>query len=75
MFAQSFKCQACTLHFVLFSWSEARHRPDTVVCPERGNRGSFMHRTIRLSSSTRFRIDDGRKPEIYHVWPFRLRPG
>jgi DNA-directed RNA polymerase subunit RPC12/RpoP len=72
VFAQSFKCHACTLHFVLFSWSETRHRPGTVTCPECGSRGSFMHRTTRLSSSARFRIDEGREPEIYDVWPFRL---
>jgi hypothetical protein len=74
VFAQSFRCDACTLHFVLFSWSEARHRPDTVTCPECGSRGSFLHRTTKLSSSPRFRIDGGREPEIYDVWPFRLRP-
>lgn len=72
VFAQSFKCRECTLHFVLFSWSETRHHPGTIACPECGNRESFMHRRTRLSSSTGFRIDPDREPEIYDVWPFRL---
>lgn len=72
VFAQSFRCMACTLHFVLFSWSATRHSPNTIECPECGNRGSFMHRTTQLSGSTRFRVDRDREPEIYDVWPFSL---
>ena len=72
VFAQSFKCRTCTLHFVLFSWATTRHTPDTISCPECGSRGPFMHRTTQLSASTMFRIDGEREPEIYDVWPFRL---
>jgi DNA-directed RNA polymerase subunit RPC12/RpoP len=71
VFAQSFKCRACTLHFVLFSWSRTRHTPETIACPECGSCGRFMHRTTELSGSQQFRMDPSRDPEIYDVWPFR----
>jgi hypothetical protein len=29
VFAHSFRCNRCTLHFVLFSWARARHSADT----------------------------------------------
>jgi DNA-directed RNA polymerase subunit RPC12/RpoP len=73
VFAQSFRCRACTLHFVLFSWSRTRHTPDTIACPECGHRGGFLHYTTEVSRSVRFRVDDGRDPEIYDVWPYRSR--
>lgn len=71
VFAQSFRCFACTLHFVLFSWSRTRHTPDTIACPECGNRGGFLYRTTEISRSVRFRVDGDRDPEIYDVWPYR----
>jgi predicted RNA-binding Zn-ribbon protein involved in translation (DUF1610 family) len=74
VFAHSFRCDRCTLHFVLFSWAQARHTADTVTCPECGNRGSFLHRITQLSTSRSFRLDAIREPEIYDVWPFRLPP-
>ena len=73
VFAQSFRCRACTLHFVLFSWSRTRHTPETVACPECGRRGGFLHYTTEVSRSVRFRVDESRDPEIYDVWPFRVR--
>ncbi|MGI8615563.1 MAG: hypothetical protein ACR2L4_02110 [Actinomycetota bacterium] len=74
VFAHSFRCGRCTLHFVLFSWSESRHNTDTVTCPECGNTGRFLHRVTHLSGSHSFRVDPLREPEIYDVWPFRLPP-
>ena len=72
VFAQSFKCSSCTLHFVLFSWSATQHNPTTIAgCPECGSRAHFMHRTTLLSTSTQFRTDPERQPEIYDVWPYR----
>ena len=73
VFAQSFRCLACTLHFVLLSWSRTRHTPETIGCPECGQRGRFLHYTTEVSRSVRFRIDDGRDLEIFDVWPFRVR--
>ena len=67
VFAHSFKCYACGLHFVLFSWAERRHGPDTIVCPECGRREGFMHRVTVLSREIRFSADE---TEIYEVWPF-----
>jgi hypothetical protein len=74
VFAHSFRCRRCTLHFVLFSWSASRHRPDTIVCPECRSSRYFLHRITQLSMSTRFSSAPDRKPEIYDVWPFRLAP-
>ena len=74
VFAHSFRCNRCTLHFVLFSWAQERHTADTVTCPECANRGSFLHRITHLSASRVFRVNRGREPEIYDVWPFRLPP-
>jgi hypothetical protein len=71
VFAHSFKCRGCTLHFVLFSWSMSRHTPQTIRCPECGNTGGFMHRITVLSESQRFSFAPDREPEIYDVWPFR----
>ena len=73
VFAQSFRCRGCTLHFVLFSWSRTRHTPETIACPECGQRGGFLHYTTEVSRSVRFRVDDGRDPEIFDIWPFRVR--
>jgi predicted RNA-binding Zn-ribbon protein involved in translation (DUF1610 family) len=72
VFAHSFKCYSCTLHFVLFSWSLSRHTPDTITCPECSVRGGFMHRITRLSTSRAFSLAADREPEIYDVWPFRV---
>ena len=72
VFAQSFRCGQCTLHFVLFSWARGRHTAATVTCPECRNRGSFLHRVTHLSASRVFHVNAGREPEIYDVWPFRL---
>ncbi len=72
VFAHSFRCSQCTLHFVLFSWSAGRHSPDTIVCPECGGSGGFMHRITVLSESRTFSLASDRAPEIYDVWPFRL---
>jgi hypothetical protein len=74
VFAHSFRCHSCTLHFVLFTWTRDRHSPETISCPECGNRGGFLHRVTTLSGSTSFRMDALREPEIYDVWPFRLPP-
>lgn len=74
VFAHSFRCDGCTLHFVLFSWARERHSADTVSCPECGNRSAFLHRVTHLSSSRSFSVDTFREPEIYDVWPFRLPP-
>lgn len=74
VFAHSFRCDRCTLHFVLFSWAQERHSAETVTCPECGNRGGFLHRVTHLSASRVFRVNVGREPEIYDVWPFRLPP-
>jgi hypothetical protein len=73
VFAHSFKCKGCTLHFVTFSWSETRHSAQTISCPECGSTGRFMHRVTKLSDSRQFRMDPERQTEIYDVWPFRLR--
>jgi predicted RNA-binding Zn-ribbon protein involved in translation (DUF1610 family) len=73
VFAHSFKCRRCTLHFVLFSWSMSRHTPQTIHCPECGNSGDFMHRIAVLSESPRFSLASDRQPEIYDVWPFHSR--
>jgi hypothetical protein len=73
VFAHSFKCHRCTLHFVLFSWLATRHRPDTIVCPECRATGPFMHRITQLSESRTFKFEiSDRDPEIYDVWPFRM---
>src|SRR6059036_3920097 len=72
VFAHSFRCRRCTLHFVLFSWSATRHTPNTIVCPECGGSGEFLHRITQLSESRRFSLAPDRETEIYDVWPFRL---
>lgn len=73
VWAHSFKCRRCTLHFVLFSWSATRHTPETISCPECHATGAFLHRIIQLSGSRSFDIGPDREPEIFDVWPFRLR--
>jgi DNA-directed RNA polymerase subunit RPC12/RpoP len=72
VFAHSFKCMRCTLHFVLFSWSLTGHSKSTVICPECGGRDEFLHKSAQLSTSREFRFDAERELEIYDVWPFRL---
>ena len=69
VFAHSFKCMKCGLHFVLFSWAEGRHRPDTIACPECGQCGRFMHRITVLSREKSF---GAAETEIYQVWPFHI---
>jgi DNA-directed RNA polymerase subunit RPC12/RpoP len=71
VFAHSFKCLECGLHFVLFSWAERRLNPDTIACPECGRGGRFMHRVTVLSRERRF---GAAETEIYQVWPFRTAP-
>jgi predicted RNA-binding Zn-ribbon protein involved in translation (DUF1610 family) len=73
VFAHSFRCRRCTLHFVLFSWSVTRHTPHTIVCPECGASGGFLQRITQLSESRQFSLSLDREREIYDVWPFRLR--
>jgi hypothetical protein len=73
VFAHSVRCGSCRLHFVLFSWRSDRHSPITVGCPECGSIGNFLHRVTVLSWSLSFSLDTDREPEIYDVWPFRLR--
>jgi predicted RNA-binding Zn-ribbon protein involved in translation (DUF1610 family) len=70
VWAHSFRCHACTLHFVLFSWSRSRHTPETIVCPECGSGGEFLHRITQLSTSRMMSLAPNRAPEIYDVWPF-----
>jgi transcription elongation factor Elf1 len=73
VFAHSFRCRRCTLHFVLISWLSTRHTPGTIRCPECGNAGRFLHRINQLSTSKMFSLALDRQPEIYDLWPFRLR--
>ena len=40
--------------------------PDTIASPECGRRWKLLHRGQPF---VRFRVDDGRDPEIYDVWP------
>jgi predicted RNA-binding Zn-ribbon protein involved in translation (DUF1610 family) len=75
VFSHSFRCRRCTLHFVLFSWSASRHTPDTIVCPECGGSGGFLHRMTVLSELRTFNLAPDRASEIYDVWPFRLASG
>jgi predicted RNA-binding Zn-ribbon protein involved in translation (DUF1610 family) len=73
VFAHSFRCHRCALHFVLFSWSATRHTPDTILCPECGGSGGFLHRITVLSEGRGFSLARDRAPEIYDVWPFKAR--
>ena len=75
VFAHSFRCRRCTLHFVLFSWSATRHTSDTIICPECDGSGGFLHRITVLSEIRTFNVAPDRTPEIYDVWPFRLAAG
>ena len=72
VFAHSFRCGTCSLHFALFSWQLDRLTPQTVTCPECGNTRDFLHLLTVLSRSRRFRMDVNRYPEIYDVWPFKV---
>ena len=72
VFAHSFRCRRCRLHFVLFSWAAERHRPETIACPECRSSGAFLHMVTQLSASTDFDVAPDRQPEIYDVWPFRI---
>ncbi len=75
VFAHSFRCRRCTLHFVLFSWLATRHTPDTIVCPECGGSSAFLYRITVLSETRTFSLAPDRALEIYDVWPFRLPRG
>ena len=70
VWAHSFRCYRCSLHFVLFSWSAARHTSVTIACPECRSTGRFLHMVTQLSASPRFSMAPDRDPEIYDVWPF-----
>ena len=74
VFAHSFRCRECSLHFVLFSWSATRHTPASIVCSECSSSGGFLHRITVLSEIRTFSLAPHRAPEIYDVWPFRLAP-
>src|SRR2546427_13300834 len=56
VWAHSFRCRACTLHFVLFSWSLSRHAAETISCQKCGATGGFLHRITHLSTSTTFSL-------------------
>ena len=68
VFAHSYRCFECRLHFVLFSWRAHRHTGTNVNCPECGNRSSFLHFRAVLSTSRDFELYG--EGEIFQVWPF-----
>ena len=68
VFAQSFKCKACELKFVLLSWVHDRHDARNTYCPECGKITPKIHWRATLSQSRDF-VDDDSSIEIYHMVP------
>lgn len=66
VFAHSFICNNCGLHFMLFSWFTNRHGAKNVNCPECGNKGSFRHWRKTLEEGPKFTLGN----EIFRYCPF-----
>ncbi|MCJ7709781.1 MAG: hypothetical protein MUQ32_03025, partial [Chloroflexi bacterium] len=54
VFIHSFKCKACRLEFVVFSWLPNRHRVGVTFCPECGERTPMLHRRATVNESEDF---------------------
>jgi DNA-directed RNA polymerase subunit RPC12/RpoP len=71
VYVHSFKCLACSLHFMTFSWLADAHRAGTIACPECGQRSRFIHWRATLNESPDFKYPTETLTEIYnmHPWP------
>jgi hypothetical protein len=67
VYAHSFKCGACSLHFTTYSWRPNRHRVGTITCPECGNRERFAHWRVTLSEAPKMTLDGS--AEIFRYCP------
>lgn len=70
VFAHSFTCQHCGLHFNIYSWKPNRHRVDNTYCPECGQQKLFVHHRLQLSENQQFTILS-LKGEIFNQCPIK----
>lgn len=67
VFAHSFECKECSLHFIVFSWEKNRHTAQNTYCPECGQRGRYIHSRKTISESKTF--DPSSRNEIFAFCP------
>jgi len=67
LFIHTFKCEACSLEFAIFSWWPDRHTVVSTACPEcqRVTRKAHFMSTVSDNRVQRF----GEGPEIFHYSP------
>jgi hypothetical protein len=67
LFIHTFKCEACSLEFAIFSWWPNRHTVVNTACPEcqRVTRKAHFLSTVSDNPAQRF----GEEPEIFHYSP------
>lgn len=67
LFIHTFKCDACSLEFAIFSWWPDRHTVVNTACPEctRITQKSHWMSTVSAMPGQAF----GQGPEIYHYSP------
>ena len=67
LFIHTFKCEACSLEFAIFSWWPDRHTVVNTACPEchRVTQKSHWMSTVADDPKQRF----GEGPEIFHHSP------
>ena len=68
VFIHSFVCNACGLHFNLYSWLPDRHRAESTFCPECGQRGRFRHWRVQ-TSELHGTVNPGHPGEIFRHCP------
>jgi hypothetical protein len=71
VYVHSFKCHACSLHWMAFSWLAEFGRQGTIACPECGYGTTYLHWGATLTESPEFRYFTRTLTEIYkvHPWP------
>jgi len=67
LFIHTFKCEACSLEFAIFSWWPDRHTVVNTACPEcqRVTRKAHFMSTVSDNPVQQF----GEGPEIFHYSP------
>jgi predicted RNA-binding Zn-ribbon protein involved in translation (DUF1610 family) len=70
VYAHSFVCNACGLHFNVYSWQANRHRSENVHCPECGATDGFVHWRAVLSEAPTMQANWGHGHEVFHLCPY-----
>ena len=72
LFIHTFKCEACSLEFAIFSWWPDRHTVVNTACPECHRITPKAHWMSTVADDPTQRFGEG--PEIYHHSPAGPEP-